>query len=101
MAAIFIWGILTLMLAFMLGGLLPKNIQTDNERDLDHIVLVFCCVFAACFALYLNANRRYYDGKEYSSVKYELKKKVITIEEDDTIELDTIYTFRPKVKFKG
>lgn len=96
MAAIIIWGILTLMLAFMLGGLLPKNIQTDNERDLDHIVLVFCCAFAACFALYLNANRRYYEYKKYSAAEYNINKKIITTEEKGIIKTDTLYYFVKK-----
>lgn len=93
MAAIFIWGILTLMLAFMLGGLLPKNIQTDNEADLNHIIMVFCCVFAACFALYLNANRRYYEHKKYPATEYNINKKIVISEENNTIKVDTLYYF--------
>lgn len=40
--------------------------------------------------------QKYYEKKEWSSVKYNLKKKVITIEEDNTIALDTVYTFKRK-----
>ena len=36
------------------------------------------------------------ETKEYSSTKYSLKKKVVTIEEDSTVKLDTIYTFTNK-----
>ena len=93
MTAIIIFGILTLILAFMLGGLLPKNIQIDNEEDLEHIVLVFCCVFAACFALYLNANRRYYEHKKYPATEYNINKTIITTEEKGAIKTDTLYYF--------
>lgn len=81
------------MLAFMLGGLLPKNIQTDNEADLNHITMVFCCVFAACFALYLNANRRYYEHKKYPATEYNINKKIVISEENNTIKVDTLYYF--------
>lgn len=40
--------------------------------------------------------KKKYEKKEWSSVKYNLKKKVITIEEDNTIALDTVYTFKCK-----
>ena len=62
---------------------------------------------AATFGLILNvglsiaAIQVYCEKKEYLPAKYEFKKKVIPVEEDNTIELDTIYTFRPKVKSKG
>lgn len=36
------------------------------------------------------------ETKEYLSTKYSLKKKVVTIEEDSTVKLDTIYTFTNK-----
>ena len=38
----------------------------------------------------------YVKNKEYSSTKYNLKKKVITTEENNTVKLDTIYTFTNK-----
>lgn len=86
------------MLAFMLGGLLPKNIQTDSERDLDNIVMVFCCVFAACFALYLKANNRYYEHKKYSATEYNINKKIITTKENNALKIDTLYYFTKKTK---
>ena len=36
------------------------------------------------------------ENKEYSSTEYNLKKKVITTEEDNTVKLDTIYIFTNK-----
>ena len=86
------------MLAFMLGGLLPKNIQIDNKADLDHIVLVFCCVFAACFVLYLKANNRYYEHKKYPATEYNINKKIVISEENSTTKVDTLYYFTKKIK---
>lgn len=48
------------------------------------------------FFLSANAIHVYYAKKEYSSTKYELKKKIIRIEEDNTVKLDTVYTFKHK-----
>lgn len=96
MTAIIIWGALTLMLAVMLGGLLPKNIQTDDETNLDCAIMVFCCAFAACIALYLNANHRYYEHKKYPAAEYNINKKIITTEEKDIIKTDTLYYFVKK-----
>lgn len=96
MAAIIIWGILTLIMVFMLGGLVPKNIQTDNKTDLDLIIMVFCFVFAAFLALYLNANHRYYEHKKYPATEYNINKTIITTEEKGAIKTDTLYYFVKK-----
>ena len=43
-----------------------------------------------------SAIQKYYEKKEWSSVKYNLKQKVITIEENNIVKLDTVYTFKCK-----
>lgn len=94
--AVILFVFLSLLFAFLLGIFITKM-----RDDID---IVWCV--AATFGLILNvglsiaAIQVYYEKKEYLPTKYEFKKKVIPVEEDNTIELDTIYTFRPKVKFK-
>ena len=62
-------------------------------------LLLLCFFLIVSVSLPISATYSYVknvENKEYSSTKYNLKKKVITTEEDNTVKLDTIYTFTNK-----
>lgn len=87
--AVILFAFLSLLFTFLLGIFVTK-MRDDTD-------IVWCV--AAIFGLILNiglfiaATQVYCEKKEYLSTKYELKKKVIHIEEDNTIALDTVHTF--------
>jgi hypothetical protein len=66
----------------------------------DDTDIVWCVAFILGLILNVGlsiaAIQVYYEKKEYLPTKYELKKKVIHIEEDNTIKLDTVYKFMCK-----
>lgn len=48
MTAIIVWGILTLVIALMLGGLLSMQIQDRAEADVATLIIMLCfsvCIF--------------------------------------------------------
>ena len=95
MGTIILFVFLSILFAFLLGMVFAEMCENnDNNTSIWFAVLMF--IFALNLGLSIAAIQEYYEKKEYSSTKYELKKKVITIEEDNTIKLDTVYTFMRK-----
>ena len=85
----------TLALTF-LSGMLFATIKDSPDENYGCLPIIALFSFGISVGLSIAAIHSYYENKEYPSAKYQLKKKVITIEENDTIKLDTIYTFKHK-----
>lgn len=79
--------------AFVTGRIVAVSDSSDNDALAFAVVIFFLIVSVS---LPIGATYSYVENKEYSSTKYNLKKKVITTEEDSTVKLDTIYTFTHK-----
>ena len=94
MGAIILFTCLSVILAFLLGVLFVA--VNDLETNREFWCILTLTAFGVSVGLSIASIRKYYEKKEYSSTKYELKKKVITIEENNTVKLDTVYTFRRK-----
>lgn len=95
MGVIILFGCITIALAF-LSGMLFVTINDAPDEDFGCLPIMAVFGFAISAGLSIAAIYAYCENKEYPSTKYELKKKVITIEENDTIKLDTVYTFKYK-----
>ena len=97
MGAIILFVCISIILTFLLGVLFAIINDTFNTNYESWFLLtVFGLILSVGFSI--ASIQRYYEKKEYSSVKYELKKKVITTEEDNIIEQDTIYMLKRKSK---
>ena len=92
MGAIILFGCISIALAF-LSGMLFVTINDSPDEDFGCLPIMAVFGFVISVGLFIGAIYEYYQNKEYPSTKYELKKKVITIEEENTIKLDTVYTF--------
>lgn len=95
MGLIILFTFIAVTVAFMLGNVVAASDSSDNDV-LAFVVMFFLIVSVS---LPIAATYKYVENvetKEYSSTEYSLKKKVITIEEDSTVKLDTIYTFTHK-----
>lgn len=95
MGTIILFVFLSILFAFLLGMVFTEMRENNENITLNWFAFLIL-IFVLTLGLSVAAIQDYYEKKEYSSTKYELKKKVITIEEDNTIELDTVYTFRCK-----
>lgn len=98
MGLIILFTFIAVIIAFVSGIIVAVTDSSDNDNDvLAFVVVMFFLIVSV--SLPISATCSYVknvETKEYSSTKYSLKKKVITIEEDNTVKLDTIYTFTHK-----
>lgn len=98
MGLIILFSVIAVLVAFAAGIIAAVFDSSDNDNDvLTFVVVIFFLIVSV--SLPISATYSYVknvETKEYSSTKYNLKKKVITIEEDSTVKLDTIYTFTNK-----
>lgn len=95
MGSISLCTFIAVTVAFMTGRIVAVSDSSDNDNDvLAFVVVIFFLIVSV--SLPIGATYEYVENKEYSSTKYNLKKKVITTEEDNTVKLDTIYTFTNK-----
>lgn len=95
MGVISLCTFIAVTVAFVTGRIVAVSDSSDNDNDaLAFVVIIFFLIVSV--SLPIGATYSYVENKEYSSTKYNLKKKVITTEEDNTVKLDTIYTFTHK-----
>lgn len=98
MGLIILFSVIAVLVAFATGRIVTVFDSSDNDNDvLAFVIVIFFLIVSV--SLPISATCSYVENvetKEYSSTKYSLKKKVITIEEDNTVKLDTIYTFTHK-----
>lgn len=95
---IILFTVIAVLVAFVTGRMAAVYDSSDNYNDVLAFVIVMFFLIVSV-SLPISATCSYVknvETKEYSSTKYSLKKKVITIEEDNTVKLDTIYTFTNK-----
>ena len=95
MGLIILFTFIAVIIAFVSGIIVAVTDSSDNDNDVLAFVVVMVFLIVSV-SLPIGATYSYVETKEYSSTKYSLKKKVITIEEDSTVKLDTIYTFTHK-----
>lgn len=82
----------SILFAFLLGILSTlKHVSYKDNYTRGFLISMGC--FLVSVGLSIAATQEYYEKKELSSVKYNLKQKVVTDEEDNTVKLDTINTF--------
>lgn len=95
MGSIILCTFISIILAFLSGIIVAVGNSSDNDNNVfaSAVGIVFLIVSVG---LSIGMTCTYVENKEYSSTKYNLKKKVITTEEDNTVKLDTIYTFTNK-----
>lgn len=93
MGVISLCTFISIIIAFLSGIIVADSFDNDNNVFAFVVAMFFLIVSVS---LPICATYLYVENKEYSSIKYNLKKKVITTEEDNTVKLDTIYTFTNK-----
>lgn len=95
MGLIILFTVISIIIAFVSGIVIAVDDSSDNDNDVFTFVVAMFFLIVS-IGLSIGITYEYVENKEYSSTKYNLKKKVITTEEDNTVKLDTIYTFTNK-----
>lgn len=96
MGQVILCVVVSLVLAFLSGVIFTI---IDSSYD-DNVFGFFTATTFLVVSIFLSICVSYesVENKEYSSTKYNLKKKVITTEENNAVKLDTIYIFTRKEK---
>lgn len=90
MGVISLCTFIAVTVAFVTGRIVAVSDSSDNDNDaLAFVVVIFFLIVSV--SLPIGATYSYVENKEYSSTKYNLKKKVIITEEDNTVKL-TLFT---------
>ena len=95
MGLIILLTVISIIIAFSAGIIVAIGNSSDNDNNVFAFVVGILLLIVSV-GLSIGVTYEYVENKEYSSTKYNLKKKVITTEEDNTVKLDTIYTFTNK-----
>ena len=95
MGLIILFTVISIIIAFVSGIVIAVDDSSDNDNDVFTFVVAMFFLIVS-IGLSIGMTYEYVENKEYSSTKYNLKKKVITTEEDNTVKLNTIYTFTNK-----
>ena len=95
MGLIILCTFISIIIAFFSGIIVAAGDSSDNDNNVSAFVVAMFFLIVS-IGLSIGVTYEYVENKEYSSTKYNLKKKVITTEEDNTVKLDTIYTFTNK-----
>lgn len=97
MGNIVFWGIVIILLAFVLGVFFDTLMDTNDESGVALALFVI-----GTFLLMLGvmgftlANQKYFEKKEYSVTEYHLNEKIVTVEENNTVKVDTLYSFEKR-----
>ena len=95
MGIIILCTFISIIIAFLSGIIVAVGNSSDNDNNVFAFVVGILFLIVS-IGLSIGLTSEYVKNKEYSSTKYNLKKKVNATEEDNTVKLDTIYTFRNK-----
>lgn len=95
MGLIILFTVISIIIAFVSGIVIAVDDSSDNDNAVFTFVVAMFFLIVS-IGLSIGVTYEYVENKEYSSTKYNLKKKVITTEKDNTVKLDTIYTFTNK-----
>ena len=95
MGLIILFTVISIIIAFVSGIVIAVDDSSDNDNDVFTFVVAMFFLIVS-IGLSIGVTYEYVENKEYSSTKYNLKKKVITTKEDNTVKLNTIYTFTNK-----
>lgn len=93
MGNVILWGILVILTAFVLGVLFD-TLMDSNDNFVGVLFVIGTLLFMVCVIGFTLANQKYFERKEYSATEYRLNEKIVTVEENDTVKVDTLYSFK-------
>lgn len=97
MSEVIFWGILVIIIVLIVGAY--SNMLIDsNDSSLMGLFLLICTtlLFVISVTCFIFANQKYFEKKEYSVTEYHLNKEIITVDENDTVKVDTLYSFEKR-----
>lgn len=97
MSEVIFWGILVIITVFIIGAYLNILMDSNDSSLMGLSLLAFSTLlFVAAVTGFTFANQKYFEKKEYSATEYHLNKKIITVNENDIVKVDTLYSFEKR-----
>lgn len=99
MGTVIFWGIVAILMAFVLG-LFSDTLMDTNDKSVAGIVslMIWTVLFMVCVIGFTLANQKYFEKKEYSATEYRINEKIVTVEENNVVKVDTLYSLTRKNK---
>lgn len=60
------------------------------------LLMIWTVLFMVCVIEFTLANQEYLEKKEYSVTEYQLNRKIVTVDENNTVKVDTLYYFEKR-----
>ena len=97
MGFVIFWGILAILIAFILGAFTNMFIDSSDRSATELFSLVVgTLLFVICVTCFAFANKKYFEKKEYSATEYRLNEKIVTVEENNIVKTDTLYSLEKR-----
>lgn len=97
MGEVIFWGILVILTAFVLGTYSNMFIDSRDSSAMGLFLLVAgTLLLVICVICFTFVNQKYFEKKEYSATEYRLNEKIVTVDENDTVKVDTLYSFKKR-----
>lgn len=97
MGTVIFWGTLVILTAFVLGLYSNMFIDSRDTSAMGLFLLVAgTLLLVICVICFTFANQKYFEKEEYSATEYRLNEKIITVNENDTVKVDTLYSFKKR-----
>lgn len=94
MVEIIAFSLLALLMAFLIGCTLMFD---DGDIEITPWVYIICGILLVfCVTQVIHNVRNYYSKKECPLTEYNINKKIIAVEENDSTKADTLYFFVKK-----
>lgn len=99
MGVVIFWGILVILITLVIGASANMLIDSSDTSMMGGFFLVMgTLLFVLGVVCFTHANQEYFEKKEYSATEYQLNRKIITVNENDTVKVDTVFSLTRKNK---
>lgn len=94
MEYVIFWAMLTILIAFILGATFKEVLGSEISSTAGSVILSFgTFLFVLCIMGFIYYNQDYFEKKKYSTAEYCLNERIVTVEENNAVKVDTLYSF--------
>lgn len=97
MGIVIFWGILVILIAFIMGAILNMLIDSsDTLAEGLFPLAIGTLLFVICGTGFIFTNQKYFEKKECSTTEYRLNRSIITVNKNNTVKVDTLYSLEKR-----
>lgn len=97
MGIVIFWGILVILIAFIMGAILNMLIDSsDTSAEGLFSLVIGTLLLVICGICFIFTNQKCFEKKEYSTTEYRLNRSIITVNKNNTVKVDTLYSLEKR-----